>query len=575
MNNTLFSELNLKPEIMKAIDEFDFESTTDIQAKSIPLLLEGHDLVGRSQTGTGKTMAFAIPAIQSIDTTERKSTVQVLVLCPTRELAMQACDQFHLLTKYTHGIRAIPVYGGAPMQRQIAALRTANIVIGTPGRVMDHMRRKTLKLDNLKMLILDEADEMLSMGFKEDIETILQDTPESRQTVLFSATMPPAIMAITKEYQKEPKVIEIDKKQQTAAHIKQTYCEVPMGRKMDALCLLLHSHNPQLAIIFCNTKRMTEEIAEYLTSQGFPAAGLHGDMKQMQRTQVLNAFKKRTTTILVATDVAARGIDVDNIDYVINYDIPQNPEYYIHRIGRTARAGKSGAAITICSGRRQVYGINDIARDTKSDIKRESLPTTKTIIAKQQDRNKEEIQEKLAESPNADYMEMVTTLTSEGFDPMQIAAIALELHYGESKLKIKDIAEERTKPAFTSNNSGIGKVALSIGRNSHVAPNHIVGAVTQYTKLNGSDIGKIEIFDKRSVVSVPKGSVDEVIAAMDGKNIMGQAISARLYADKDGGNKGGRGNYGKRPYRGSSANSRGNDKRRNVSKSRSKPQKFC
>lgn len=539
MTNTLFSELNLKPEIMKTIEEIGFEHPTDIQARSIPLLLQGRDLVGRSQTGTGKTLAFAIPAIQAIEEGAKKG-VQVLVLCPTRELAMQACDQFHMLTKYMHGIKAIPVYGGAPMQKQIMALRSASIVVGTPGRVMDHMRRKTLKLDHLKMVILDEADEMLSMGFKEDIETILKDTPSDRQTVLFSATMPPAILAITKEYQNNPELIEIDKKQQTVAKIKQTYCEVPMGRKMDALALLLHGHNPNLAIIFCNTKRMVDEIAQYLIDNGFSAAGLHGDMKQAQRTQVLNSFKNGTTNVLIATDVAARGIDVDDVDYVINYDIPQNPEYYVHRIGRTARAGKSGCAITICSGRKQIYSVLDIAHHTKSDIARESLPTAKVIIAKQKDKNKEELVEKLASKPDEDYIAMVNSLTDDGYDPSEIAAAALSLHYGNNTLDIKDIAQERTKIAFTG--SGFGKIALSIGRNSHVAPNHIVAAITQYTSLKGGDIGKIEIYDKRSVVSVPKDAAEQVISAMDGKEIMGQAVAARVYTDK--GSNSGKGHSG-------------------------------
>ena len=326
-NQTLFSELSLTPAIRRAVEAMGFETATDIQAQSIPLIQSGCDVIGRSQTGTGKTVAFGIPALEAIDTTsELRHAVQVLILCPTRELAVQACEEIRKLAQFMPGIRAVDVYGGAPMDRQILRLKTANIVVGTPGRVMDHMRRKTLRLDALKMIVLDEADEMLSMGFREDIETILAETPEQRQTVLFSATMPPAILALTRTYQKNPQLVQIAQTQETVENIEQTYCDVPMGRKMDALALLLQYEAPKLALIFCNTKRMVDEITEYLGQHDFLAEGLHGDMKQSQRTKVMSGFKHGRTGILVATDVAARGIDVNDIDYVINYDVPQSAE---------------------------------------------------------------------------------------------------------------------------------------------------------------------------------------------------------------------------------------------------------
>ncbi|MEG0853725.1 MAG: DEAD/DEAH box helicase, partial [Angelakisella sp.] len=291
MDNLSFSELNLTPKVQRAIDDMGYETATSIQSQAIPLIRTGVDVIGRSQTGTGKTFAFAIPAVEAIDTHEAKPTVQVLVLCPTRELAQQACDEIGKLTKFKTGIVTADVYGGAPMGPQILRLKRANIVIGTPGRIMDHMRRKTLKLSNIKMVVLDEADEMLNMGFKEDIETILVDTPENRQTILFSATMPPAILALTKQFQNDPQLIEIDKAKVTLTNIEQSYVNVPMGRKMDALNLLLRYHRPNRALVFCNTKHMVDEITEYLGKHGFDAEGLHGDMKQAQRTKTLGEFK--------------------------------------------------------------------------------------------------------------------------------------------------------------------------------------------------------------------------------------------------------------------------------------------
>ncbi|MFY9378670.1 MAG: DEAD/DEAH box helicase, partial [Acutalibacteraceae bacterium] len=396
MSTLSFEELNLTPKVKRAIDEMGFDTATSIQSKAIPVIRTGVDVIGRSQTGTGKTVAFAIPAIERVDTHESKVTLQVLILCPTRELAQQACQEFERLTKFKRGINVVDVYGGAPMERQISRLKRANVVVGTPGRIMDHMRRKTIKLDNLKMVILDEADEMLSMGFKEDIETILKDTPEDRQTVLFSATMPPSIMSLTREFQSKPTVVEVNKSKVTLDNIAQLCVDVPMGSKKDALNLLLRYYNPSLSMIFCNTKQMVDEITEHLNQNGFDVDGLHGDMKQSQRTKVMNSFKSGKTSILVATDVAARGIDVNNIEYVFNYDIPQNNEYYVHRIGRTGRAGKTGTAITICSGRRQVSVLQNIARSVKSKIEIIDIPNVDDILKKSAELQAEIIESSLS-----------------------------------------------------------------------------------------------------------------------------------------------------------------------------------
>ena len=313
---TLFDTISLSPELLRAVGDMNYTEATDIQAGAIPRILEGRDVIGRSSTGTGKTAAFGIPAVELTDGGCKEA--QVLILSPTRELAMQIAGEMRKYAKYKPGIGIATVYGGQSMELQIRQLRTANIVIGTPGRIMDHMRRRTLKLDALRLVVLDEADEMLNMGFYEDIQTILRETPEDRQTVLFSATMPPAIMKITAEFQRDPEIVAVDKGQRTLDTITQYFYAVPSARKMDALNLLLKRYAPASSVVFCNTKKMVDELVAYLTDNGFKAVGLHGDMKQMMRTRVMQDFKTGRTRILVATDVAARGIDVEDVDAVIN-----------------------------------------------------------------------------------------------------------------------------------------------------------------------------------------------------------------------------------------------------------------
>ena len=528
MDQINFKQLGLPAPTLRALEEMGFENATEIQAQSIPLIQMGYDVVGRSQTGTGKTAAFGIPAINMIDTTEEKRSVQVLLLCPTRELAVQAADEIKKIAKYTDGIKVVAVYGGAPMDRQIMQLRNANIVVGTPGRVMDHMRRHTLKLNNCKMIILDEADEMLSMGFREDIETILQEVPEERQTILFSATMPKEIMEIISNYQKEPQIIEINKQQVTLDAIGQFYYEVPMGRKNDMLLLLLAEHDPKRSIIFSNTKAMVDELTTFLNENGFKADGLHGDMKQSQRDSVMGAFKGGRTTILVATDVAARGIDVDDIDCVINYDIPTNNEYYVHRIGRTGRAGKSGAAYTICSGRRQVYLMQDIAKATKSEVIKLEITTAASILKKQRLLKQEELISKMELSEELPYLDVVEELVAQGYSAEQIAAAALGMVYGveESTLPVIQMEKKRRKGDFI-------KIRINIGREHRIAPNFIVGAIAERTSLSGQDIGKIEIFDEDTLVEIPRSSEEEVLSAMVGCKINGIDTETRRWLTKE------------------------------------------
>lgn len=368
-----FQDLNLSNEMLKAIRDMGFEEPTPIQAQAIPATLNGKNVLGQAQTGTGKTCAFAIPAVEMLE--QSMDSVQVVVLCPTRELAIQTTEEFKSVAKYKENIRILPVYGGQSIERQIASLKKRpQIIIGTPGRIMDHMRRSTLKLFSIKMLILDEADEMLSMGFKEDLDFILQKTPAEKQTILFSATMSKTIMEITKKYQVDPVHVKIARSELTVPSIDQYYIEVREQFKLDVLSRLIDGNNFSLSLVFCNTKKRVDELVSALQTRGYSAEALHGDIRQNERDAVMGKFRNGEIDILVATDVAARGIDVENIEAVINYDLPNDEEYYVHRIGRTGRAGKAGKAYTFISGR-EFYKLKDIQRYTKASIMKTEPPT--------------------------------------------------------------------------------------------------------------------------------------------------------------------------------------------------------
>lgn len=369
----LFSELGLSPEVLKAVDKLGYEQASPIQAESIPLLLLGHDLVGQSQTGSGKTAAFSVPAIEKVEPQLR--AVQILILCPTRELAIQVSEEVHKLSLFKRGVNALPIYGGQSYDRQLMGLKQgAQIVIGTPGRVMDHMRRGTLRLDQVKMIILDEADVMLNMGFREDIEFVLEALPAERQTVFFSATLPRPIQDLIQRFSKEPKSVRIQQTAMTVPTIEQHYYEVDRRFKVELLTRLIDIHDLKLGIIFCNTKQMVDDLTEHLNAQGYSADRLHGGMTQAMRDRVMTRFRRSNLEFLVATDVAARGIDVDDVQVVFNYDLPYDGEDYVHRIGRTGRAGRSGQAITFVSGR-EVYMLQQIERFTRMRIQRGKIPT--------------------------------------------------------------------------------------------------------------------------------------------------------------------------------------------------------
>lgn len=539
MSDKQFSQMELDPRIEKAVAAMGFENATPIQEQVIPLICSGADVIAKSQTGTGKTAAFAIPALDAIDTSVEKPVIQALILCPTRELAQQAADEIRKLARFLPGIRLVDVYGGANMERQFIQLRRANMVVGTPGRVMDHMRRGTIKLQHLKMIVLDEADEMLNMGFKEDIETILRDTPEERQTVLFSATMPPAILNLAKTFQRDPQIVEINKSQVTLEQIDQSCVEVPISKKMEALNLLLRYHRPNRALVFCNTKRMVDELGEYLNGHGFAAESLHGDLKQVQRTKVMNEFKRGRVSILIATDVAARGIDVNDLDYVINYDIPMNTEYYVHRIGRTGRAGKSGHSITFFSGKRQMLALRDLSRAVKSEIREERLPTLEQIGAREQERNLEGIVEALESGVGAGYESMVAELAARGYEPERIAAALLSIHFPQKDLPEeivirtnRELRREADQHEGKAAPVQFSSVVVDIGTANRVEPKHLVGAITERSGLSGKEVGKIQIYSDHSVVGVPTSQIDSVVESMRDCKICGKHTRTSRLAEQ-------------------------------------------
>ena len=439
----LFSELGLSAEILKAIDKLGFEKAAPIQAEAIPVLMSGRDVVGQSQTGSGKTAAFAIPAIEKTDPALK--TVQVLILCPTRELAVQVSEEFHKLTLFKRGITALPIYGGQSYERQFWGLKQgAQIVIGTPGRVMDHMRRGTIRLEKVKMVILDEADVMLNMGFRDDIETILKDAPKERQTVFFSATMPRPIRELIEKYSREPQNIQIEQKAMTVPTVEQVYYEVDRRFKVDLLTRLIDLYDLKLGIIFCNTKRMVDDLVDHLEAQGYMADRLHGDMNQGQRDRVMNKFRKSGLEFLVATDIAARGIDVDDIQVVFNYDLPYDGEDYVHRIGRTGRAGKTGRAITFVSGR-ELFQIRNIERYTNTRIQRAKIPTVDEVHEVRASLFLDKLRATLTSGEYKKQDHLIERLLEEGFNSTDIASALIHHLQGGDAAPAKPAPREEAK----------------------------------------------------------------------------------------------------------------------------------
>ncbi len=516
-----FSEMSLVPEILRAVEEIGYTEATDIQIGAIPVLLSGKDLIGRSNTGTGKTAAFGIPVVQMVAQSNQERG-QVLILSPTRELAMQTGVEVRKFSKYLQNIRVAVVCGGESMQFQIRQLRTAQIIVGTPGRIMDHMRRRTLSLENLKTVILDEADEMLNMGFVEDIQTILRQAPENRQTVLFSATMPPAILKITKEFQTDPQMIAVDKGQKTVDNIAQYYCNVPNVDKTNALKLLLAYHRPKRALVFCNTKKTVDELCTQLKEGGFQAAGIHGDLKQNQRNQVMSDFKNGHVGILIATDVAARGIDVEDVDAVFNYDIPDEDEYYIHRIGRTGRAGKTGASYTLTASRTQLKRLHSLERFMDSHIAEAPVPKTEDIQEQHLKKFRGNLKQLLDESSGSEWISFIEELEQSGYDAKKVAAALCKTVYEKDRSlrTLKNVQVEKQNPVQPE----VARVNIDIGTESKINADFIVGTIVEATGLAIGAIGKIAIYRDHTVVEMAPTDAELVLKKMNGYRIRQRTI---------------------------------------------------
>jgi ATP-dependent RNA helicase DeaD len=542
MQNLIFKEFTFSKEIHKAISDLGFEEATPIQSQAIPVFLEGKDIIGQAQTGTGKTAAFGIPIIEMINGADK--SVQCIILCPTRELAIQVSEEMCKFAKYKKDILIIPVYGGQSIERQIKGLKKgAQIIIGTPGRILDHLDRKTLKTGGVKIAVLDEADEMLDMGFRDDIEMILKATPATRQTVLFSATMPRAIVELAKRYQHNPVNIKVVHEVLTVPNTEQIYFEVREREKLEALSRIIDLHNLKLSLIFCNTKRGVDELTEHLQARGYSVEGLHGDMKQQTRERVTDKFRKGAIDILVATDVAARGLDIENIEAVFNYDMPQNEDYYVHRIGRTGRAGKPGKAFTFAAPN-EIFKLRIFQKYIKTKIKLEQLPSYGDVEEMRENLFLEEIKVTIKKGELKKYTHLAETLINEDYTSMEIAAALIKMLMPAPK---KEVYVEKTANSESGNYRERGRegsrdrrrdkkgkeskgnykevrLFLTVGKNDKVRPGDILGALAGESGLPGNIIGDIDMYDKYTFVNVPEQYADKIIDSVSGCNIKGKRI---------------------------------------------------
>ncbi|KYH35929.1 DEAD-box ATP-dependent RNA helicase CshA [Clostridium tepidiprofundi DSM 19306] len=524
-----FKELNILEELKKAVADMGFENATPIQSEAIPLILDNRDIIGQSQTGTGKTSAFGIPVLQKVSPKLKKT--QAIILCPTRELSIQISEELKRLSKYVNGINILPIYGGQSINYQLKALKKGiHIIVGTPGRVMDHMRRKTIKFDNLNTIILDEADEMLNMGFREDIETILDEIEHEKQMILFSATMPKSILSLAKKYLNNPAVVKIANKQLTTPTIKQYYFEIPERQKFEALTRLIDFNNHKLSLVFCNTKKKVDDITEKLQASGYACDKIHGDMKQNLRLNVLRRFNSGTINILVATDVAARGIDIDDIEAVFNYDLPENEEYYVHRIGRTGRAGRKGSSYTFVS-KGQYHKLKNIMNYTKKKIKKSNIPSVKDVNIAKINNLQDKIKTILLEDDMKNYIEIINNITDNNCSPTEIAAALLKMHIESQKVSNID-SNSYDSDTFDSTEDDMTRLYLNAGKEHKIQAKDILGAIAGEAKINGSEIGVIDIFDKFSFVEVPSHHVNKILDVMNRKKIKGKKISMEISNSK-------------------------------------------
>ncbi|HHT9109863.1 MAG TPA: DEAD/DEAH box helicase [Candidatus Brocadiaceae bacterium] len=516
-----FENLTISKDVRKAIESLGFEEATPIQAQAIPYILEGRDVIGQAQTGTGKTAAFGIPALDMLDAENRK--LQAVVLCPTRELAIQVAEELKKLAKYKKDTEILPIYGGQAIDRQIRVLKKGvQIIVGTPGRVIDHLERQTLKMDKVKMVVLDEADEMLDMGFREDIELILKKIPKQRQIVLFSATMPKAILDLAHKYQNNPQIVKVVHKELTVPSVEQFYFELNESSKPDILSRLMDIYNLKSSLVFCNTKRRVDKLVEDMQTRGYLADGLHGDLKQMQRDNVMSKFRKGTIEMLVATDVAARGIDVENVEAVFNYDVPLDEEQYVHRIGRTGRAGKTGRAFTFVVGR-DIYQIKDIQRYTKAKITPQKVPTVHDVKEIRTDLMLQKVKDVIQAGHMGKYVHWIEELLEENYTALDVAASLLKIVMGDEENEKQFQDEKSSRGAKTSED--MDRLFINIGRKEKINPKDILASIAENTGISGKLIGAIDIYDKFTFVDVSSKHSEEIQNAMEDVKIKGKRIS--------------------------------------------------
>ncbi len=532
-----FEELGLSDRVLEAIADRGYVTPTPIQWEAIPIGIKGHDFIGQSQTGTGKTMAFTIPIIEQIERNEKK--IRALVLCPTRELAMQVSSEINLLCKKL-GVKSIPVYGGEGIEKQIRELKKgAQIVVGTPGRILDHIRRRTIQLDGVRFAVLDEADEMLDMGFVEDIEDILAMTDENRQTMLFSATLPDEIRELSKKYLRDPKLIKIKNRTVTVERIEQYYIKVRNVDKPEVLSRLIKLEKAKKTMVFCNTKKMVDELSIEMQNRGYSVEGLHGDLKQQKRDMVMSQFKRGYIDILIATDVAARGLDIDDVDVVFNYDLPLDEEQYVHRIGRTGRAGKTGKSYSFVFGR-EMNRLKDIERYAKITVEERKIPRYKDIqdiviadyIAEVNSRNV---------TPDMDiyfniikhiktFMNVETFLAlvlKENLQLLEKENISFE-DYDKKSRQAKDVDPDRHRKAKRRQpEKGMIRFHLNVGKNHRIKVADLVGAIAGECNIKGKSIGSIDIYDKYSFFEIPEKYEHAVIKNMKNVKIRGRSVTAQ------------------------------------------------
>ena len=526
----LFENLDLSKELKKALNDMEFVEMTAIQSQSIPAMIAGNDIVAQAPTGTGKTCSFGIPVVENTDTSERNVTS--LILAPTRELALQIANELIRLTKYKKSIRIAVVYGGQNIDRQILALkRKPQIIVATPGRLMDHMRRKTIRLDHLKTLVLDEADEMLDMGFREDIDEILQSVPEERQTVLFSATMSREILDITKKYLKDPVKIKTTKSEVTVSAVKQYYLEVSPDNKTDVLARLIDVNDFKLSMVFCNTKKKVDELAHDLTVRGYNAMGLHGDMKQSQRDRVMREFKNGNIETLIATDVAARGIDIKDIDVVFNYDLPDDMEYYVHRIGRTGRANREGVSYSLVS-RREMYRLHEIMRYTKAKIKLMTIPNVAEITNVRIQQTLNGILDVLSHQKLDTYEQAILDFvenTDDAYTILNVAAafLARDSDTGELKEIEENFSSDRRRGNSRSGNPNATRMFINVGRLDRVNVNTMRKLLND-ANITDEEIYDIDIMEKFSFIEIDNSKVDDVFVALNGIMMNGRRVNTEI-----------------------------------------------